>query len=516
MSYNFPPSSSDSSKPILIGVTIKGDPGEDPVVAQVTPSMLAIPCENNGTPRDYTNANAEVRLMQSGEIIAEPGDEDGWSIEVTSQTNVTTTAANLAVQIDSITGNIGEVTLRVYKASIGDFEVSLTVVKVRDGDQGDPGTTGAIGATGPIGPKGEKGKDGNGLVVKHFQVTVKETAWVAIASAGGYLYDLTFSGSHGYSVGDRVQLFVRDWGVLEIVDLNVGATVTTIISSTVIRVKADDLSPGSSSNCVVRDYHNFAKDYSGANTEFDIRRIQILQFNGIIPVGGKLEHIMIQKSSGGNCSMRWNAGHNIEDSIFTHPDDGVYSQASPEYIANKHTGLSTDNNKPIGAYMGDPNHPMYNDFFQYLETDTERDVIISAYTENSGEYFYNTANDNVYDIFITYRNFVAEDLLSDEIFIENSDSGNIIVGNTTDHNAIRVMVSVTRNSKSYTQEIIIVYNGVDNPIKSEGNRTPYISSSPNLGVTFTADENSGNIRLNYSVGSSLGNGKIKYDIIHRM
>ena len=265
----FPPSSSDSSKPILIASDLKGDTGSSPVYVYPAVPVIPIPCDNDGSNPVYSAATSDI-LVYLGSVL-----QTGWTLAYVTGSNCTGSVNNA---VEPRTATIAAVTDIAGYAEFTAAKLGTTLIfrvyfsKVPEGATGASGVTGPTGSTGATGSVGATGSDGTGVVVIKKTITID--AGVVVASKEDYgdgTLQMNFASAHGYTLGDFVYIYGATIYDNEVI-------ITEIVDSDSIKVDIAYSGLGGTLTCYDQKLLRSVASIAAQN----------VGFNDIIPVGAKI------------------------------------------------------------------------------------------------------------------------------------------------------------------------------------------------------------------------------------
>lgn len=295
---NFPPSSGDSSKPILVANVSTGPEGPAAVYAYPAGPVVPIPCDNDGSNPVYTSATSDILVYQDGLLLT------GWTMAYITGSNCDATVNNgvepRTVTIDNVTAISGYADFTATKAGvILSFRVYFS--KMPQGEQGIQGIKGDQGDKGDTGLTGAAGTDGTGLAMLKFTVSVKDefTGTVGITDSGGFMR-LTFSVDPG--------LVETEWLYMQSITptWQYDGYVTAVIGGGVYDTNVVYEAGGT---MYVWSYRNFRKGGPWPSAGVNAVGSQDLYFDFILPVGAKLDEVAVMKTEENTIITFWSAGY---------------------------------------------------------------------------------------------------------------------------------------------------------------------------------------------------------------
>ena len=146
---NFPPSSSDSSKPILVATTLSGDQGDPALYTVPVSPVVPIPCDNDGTNPVYTSATSKIYILKAGAV------QTGWTLAYVDGSGCTGTVNNTVEPRTATIANVSAISgyANFTAAKSGEETLYFRVYFAKMPE----GATGAKGDTGDTGAKGDTG-----------------------------------------------------------------------------------------------------------------------------------------------------------------------------------------------------------------------------------------------------------------------------------------------------------------------------------------------------------------------
>jgi hypothetical protein len=379
---NFPSSSSDSSKPILLASTLKGEQGNDAIIGIANPWNIAVPTDADGSNPVYTNANAEISIIEGNTILASGSVPNGWSLAVDDETNCVVSITDLEVSITSITDDTGEFTVIASKVGYNNVYITCNVLKNKQGATGNTGATGAQGIQGIQGVQGIQGNDGTGLVVQKYTIGIKDPVEAQTVDNGSGSLRINFAVAHGMSEGEVIYVSgpggdydgyytIRSIIDADTVDTDGGFTV----NETVDVWSGRHLKKGGTLGSLV---------YDGSDEG------QILHFPYIIPVGAKLDEFAMIKLDGDDNLLLWSAGY------FGYPYSGYNS-----YLYNKELRIQEQVRQ---VNLWDPTRSDYQ--IEFLTGGNNlRNLYLWVKSFSSSYYWNNVPSDLEIEMFISYKYF---------------------------------------------------------------------------------------------------------------
>ena len=272
---NYPQSDPGSSKPILTGTTLKGDPGLAGYHLVADPPFIGIPCDSDDSNPVFTNANSVFHVIAGNAVLADNDDADSWVLSVESVTNCSAnTSGTFGISVTAITADTALIQVKAEKSDHPDLYAYVFVKRIHKGEQGDQGIQGVKGDTGDTGDTGPAGVNGTGLAIVKKTIDVLGTG----VSATGSNYDDMLRinrTSHGYSEGD--------WVAIEGCGYNSRpAYITNVVDANNFDTNLDFISSGV---CQLDDPENLR---SLANDNY-----QDVVFKNLVPRGARVVEIML-------------------------------------------------------------------------------------------------------------------------------------------------------------------------------------------------------------------------------
>ena len=371
---NFPPSSGDSSKPVLALNQTVGETGPAAIYAYPATPVVPIPADNDGGNPDYSSNRSDIYIYQGGNL------QSGWVIALSGSSNCSATVDNSAgdqhINIITVTADSGyaDFTATLFGIILR-FRVYFS--KVKEGVEGAQGIQGDPGTAGSTGPQGDPGQDGSGLVIRKFTANVRDAYASCTASNNGSGFTrLTFGSDPDIEIGEYLtwsQGLAQDFG-----------NIVTQISPTVYDTDSPYNIAGSVSCWSMRYYR---RDGDGYWDQIP----QSICIPNIIPVGGKLDEVAVLKVNSVNEPLFVSGGNS------QYPDYGYDRYFSRAFLTTRGDVRQVN--------LWDPSRFGYDQNMIVSESQYSRNFFFYTTQFAELQYWNTVLSPIVFDFFISYKLF---------------------------------------------------------------------------------------------------------------